>query len=72
MAFVGISNYSLDASKMNRILHLSRSEPTKKDLLETATSIRDEMKNKHPRMDQYIEIIVEIYMKYKEMLSKKY
>ncbi|XP_033637454.1 uncharacterized protein LOC117298354 [Asterias rubens] len=42
MAVVGISNWALDAAKMNRAVHLSRPEPNEDDLFETAKSIRDE------------------------------
>ena len=42
VAVVGISNWALDAAKMNRAIHLSRPEPTIEDLAETAESIRDE------------------------------
>ncbi|XP_022093803.1 uncharacterized protein LOC110980993 [Acanthaster planci] len=42
MAVVGISNWALDAAKMNRAVHLSRPEPNENDLFETAKSIRDE------------------------------
>ena len=39
VAVVGISNWSLDAAKMNRAIHLSRPEPTKEDLYETGQSL---------------------------------
>ena len=39
VAVVGISNWALDAAKMNRAIHLSRPEPTIKDLEETAISL---------------------------------
>jgi hypothetical protein len=39
VAVVGISNWSLDAAKMNRAIHLSRPEPTKEDLYETGHSL---------------------------------
>ena len=39
VAVVGISNWALDAAKMNRAIHLSRPEPTLKDLEETGSSI---------------------------------
>ena len=39
VAVVGISNWSLDAAKMNRAIHLSRPEPTKEDLYETGCSL---------------------------------
>ena len=39
VAVVGISNWALDAAKMNRAIHLSRPEPTPNDLGETAISL---------------------------------
>ena len=40
VAVVGISNWALDAAKMNRAIHLSRPEPTLDDLHETGLSVR--------------------------------
>ncbi len=39
IAFIGISNWRLDASKMNRALYLARPDPDEDDLKETALSI---------------------------------
>jgi hypothetical protein len=39
IAFVGISNWTLDASKMNRGMHLSIPEPSKEDTEKTALTI---------------------------------
>lgn len=39
VAFVGISNYALDASKMNRAITLSRPDPDERDLFISAQSI---------------------------------
>jgi len=36
VATVGLSNWSLDASKMNRVINLSRTEPNEEDLKESA------------------------------------
>ena len=41
VAVIGISNWSLDASKMNRTITLSRPDPDKDDLLESAISINE-------------------------------
>lgn len=41
VAVVGISNWSLDAAKMNRAIHISRPEPDLDQLLETAKAIFD-------------------------------
>lgn len=40
VAVVGISNWALDAAKMNRAIHLSRPEPDVDDLFETGKSLR--------------------------------
>ena len=45
IAFVGISNWSLDASKMNRTVFLSVAEPDEEDLIDTALAIADEFEN---------------------------
>ena len=39
VAFIGISNWALDASKMNRGMYLSIPEPSKKDVQETSLTI---------------------------------
>lgn len=39
IAFVGISNWTIDVSKMNRNIYLSRPSPNQDDLYETALSI---------------------------------
>ncbi|KAJ7381012.1 hypothetical protein OS493_004607 [Desmophyllum pertusum] len=41
VAVVGISNWALDAAKMNRAIHLSRPEPDVDDLFETGKSLRE-------------------------------
>lgn len=42
--FVGISNYSLDAAKMNRVLYFSCPDPTVDDLRLTATTIASSLR----------------------------
>ena len=41
--FVGISNWTLDASKMNRAITLSRPEPYEDELKESAESIANDI-----------------------------
>jgi hypothetical protein len=41
VSVVGISNWSLDASKMNRGITLSRPDPEEGDLVESAESINE-------------------------------
>ena len=58
VAVVGISNWALDAAKMNRAIHLSRPEPTLKDLEETAISLcQDNIKSKRKLDDSTRNIL---------------
>jgi len=43
LSFVGISNWTLDASKMNRAIHLSVQEPDLEDLILTANTIANDI-----------------------------
>ncbi len=43
IGFIGISNWRLDASKMNRALYLARPDPGEKDLKFTAVCIYDQI-----------------------------
>ena len=47
LAFVGISNWKLDASKMNRAIFLARPDPDEDDLVYTAECIYTN--NKKPK-----------------------
>jgi len=49
VAFVGISNWRLDASKMNRTIFLARPDPDEKDLIKTACSICDSYQSQASR-----------------------
>ena len=70
VAFVGISNWILDASKMNRGLFLSITDPDKADLEETAKTIansyQDNLSGKHPTL--FIHL-ADTYYDYKEYLK---
>jgi len=67
VATVGLSNWSLDASKMNRVINLSRTEPNEEDLRESAESISKNasliFKNK------YLVPLVKWYFAYLKRLS---
>lgn len=49
VAVVGISNWALDASKMNRAITLSRPDPDKNDLIESARSINEQINSQNER-----------------------
>ena len=58
ISFVGISNWSLDASKMNRSIFISIPEPDKDDLILTALKIGE----------SYNDILVNKYKEYYEKI----
>ena len=82
VAVVGISNWALDAAKMNRAIHLSRPEPDVKDLFETGISLREANMDRdatgmlHTRTggtypdDKQLRYLAEVYHKYQG--SQKY
>ena len=73
IAFVGISNWSLDASKMNRGLYLSIPQADLEDLTRTSQTIAQSY-NPHIAQDNedLFEALAEVYYKYKINLKKNY
>ena len=73
IAFVGISNWVLDASKMNRGIYISITPPDLKDLSETAETISktydDNLANKNK---EFFSNLAETYNNYKEELKNNY
>ncbi|KAK3603844.1 hypothetical protein CHS0354_042851 [Potamilus streckersoni] len=55
VAVVGISNWALDAAKMNRAIYLSRPEMNEKELIETGKSISKSIEKR--RNDAFNEVI---------------
>ena len=85
VAVVGISNWALDAAKMNRAIHLSRPEPDVEDLFETGKSLREagsgiielsRTRSGHPFShvaypdDKHLRCLAEAYHKYQ--LQQRY
>ena len=70
ISFVGISNYSLDAAKVNRAIVLSVPELDQKldDLIETSSNIVESISEKL-KNDAIFKIISIAYFKYKEELQ---
>ena len=66
VAVVGISNWSLDAAKMNRAIHLSRPEPTKEDLYEIGCSLHyiDGGDYRQNLEKQELQCLAEAYFEY--------
>ncbi|KAL4235117.1 hypothetical protein ACF0H5_006755 [Mactra antiquata] len=52
VAVVGISNWALDASKMNRAIHLSRPDMDNEELFDTATSISESFLGTENKVNQ--------------------
>ena len=72
VAVVGISNWSLDAAKMNRAIHLSRPEPTVEDLYETGKSLHyaDSEDNNERLGKNELRCLAEAYFEYKANASQ--
>ena len=69
LAFVGISNWTLDASKMNRGIYLAVSEPDEKDCIETAIEIAksynsENIKELEIRYKDYFENLAKSFLFY--------
>ena len=75
IGFVGISNWTLDASKMNRGIHLSIPEPDLNDLKETSKTIANSIYEGIETKVEYKEVIDNLtksYHDYKNHLKLKY
>ena len=67
---VGISNFLLDAAKMNRAIQLLRPDPDSTDLSMTARSIRNTIGQYDLLTENDLGIITKAYMKYQEDLNQ--
>ena len=73
IAFVGISNWRLDASKMNRGLYLSIPQPDLEDLKQTANTIAESYNRQLAQTHKDLfETLAVTYHDYKEELIKHY
>ncbi|XP_028413787.1 E3 ubiquitin-protein ligase RNF213-like [Dendronephthya gigantea] len=68
VAVVGISNWSLDAAKMNRAIHLSRPEPTREDLYDTGYSLHyaDSTDGSQRLGEKVLKSLADGYFEYEE------
>ena len=72
VSFIGISNWPLDASKMNRGIHLSITEPDEEDLIFTALKIAESYDIKLVQdYKNYFTYLAQAYFEYKELLKDK-
>ena len=73
IAFVGISNWTLDASKMNRGMHLSIPEPSKEDTQKTALTIGESYDiTLASKYKDFYEGLGLAYYKYKQYLKNNH
>ena len=70
VAFVGISNWKLDASKMNRGIFLSIPEPDEQDLTETAITIANTYNNLGQANSELFTGLAKTYYEYKKQLAQ--
>ena len=72
VSFIGISNWPLDASKMNRGIYLSITEPDEEDLIFTALKIAESYDVKLVQeYKNYFTNLASTYFEYKELLKSK-
>ena len=73
IAFVGISNWTLDAAKMNRGISISIPEPDEEDIKNTSLTIANSYDNNlEIKYKIFFENLGEAYFKYKEYLKEKH
>jgi len=73
VSFIGISNWPLDASKMNRGIHLSIPEPDEEDLIETALAIAESFDIRLKQdYREYYTYLAYSYHEYKKEIQQNY
>ena len=69
VAFIGISNWNLDSSKMNRVLYLTRPDPSEEDLIETGKQICTNITQDKSIFEDWISKLSIAYYKFKTTIS---
>ena len=73
IAFVGISNWSLDASKMNRGIFISIPEPDEEDIIKTSLTIGSSFNEVLTEKNKFFfQNLGKVYFKYKTFLKEKH
>ena len=70
VAFIGISNWNLNATKMNRGISISIPEPNEKDKKETTFTIGNSNNEASIRYKSFFENLGKSYYNYKQYLKK--
>ncbi|KAM5170405.1 E3 ubiquitin-protein ligase RNF213-like [Mantella aurantiaca] len=71
VGFIGISNWALDPAKMNRGIFVSRGDPNKKELIESAKGICSSDNLILSKVSQYFHNFSEAYLKVCKTLKKQ-
>ena len=71
VAFIGISNWKLDFSKMNRVVYLTRPDPSEEDLIETGKQICANITQDKSIVDDWISKLSIAYSKFKTTISSE-
>ncbi|XP_018410445.1 PREDICTED: E3 ubiquitin-protein ligase RNF213-like [Nanorana parkeri] len=71
VGFIGISNWALDPAKMNRGIFVSRGDPNKKELIESAKGICSSNKLILCKVSQYFSNFSERYLKVCKTLKEQ-
>ena len=73
IAFVGISNWSLDASKMNRGIFISIPDPDEEDIIKTSLTIGNSFNEILTEKNKFFfQNLGKVYFKYKQYLKEKH
>ena len=73
VAVVGISNWALDAAKMNRAIYLARTDPSEEELIDTAKAIANDtsLNLGIPVSETLLEKLAQAYHKYINLQRQK-
>ncbi|XP_018410442.1 PREDICTED: LOW QUALITY PROTEIN: E3 ubiquitin-protein ligase RNF213-like [Nanorana parkeri] len=71
VGFIGISNWALDPAKMNRGIFVSRGDPNRRELIESAKGICSSDKLNLRKVSQYFSNFSEAYLKVCETLKEQ-
>ena len=72
IAFIGISNWFIDASKMNRVIYNVVQDPDEEDIIETSKEmVKSYEGNNDNYFDKYKDIILRVSKAYYKFINKK-
>ncbi|XP_051491080.1 E3 ubiquitin-protein ligase RNF213 isoform X2 [Apus apus] len=72
VGFIGISNWALDPAKMNRGIFVSRGDPSKKELVESAKGICCSARGALQKIEQYFSHFADAYEKICEAQDREF